>query len=370
MIQIKTVQSKKDKKVFVDLPWLLYEGDKNWVPPLKMAVNVLLNKMKHPFYMTSETELWIAYKNEVPVGRIMAVHNRAWNEFHEDKKGFFGFFESINDQEVASKLFEAARNWLKARGLNEMEGPVNPSTNYECGTLIEGFDDPPQIMMTYNQPYHDQLIQKSGLKKAKDLFAWRLPLENRLPEVMYKIADRAIGRNKITFRNLNKKDWANEVARMHDVYNSAWEKNWGFVPMSKEEFFHTAKDLKSIVDEELVQFIEINGETAGFIVTLPDLNQALIKNPSGKLLPAIFKILNKRKHVNRMRTITLGMKEKFRKGGFETILYVKSFEAGMKIGYKEVEMSWILEDNTPMNKPIERMGSTLYKKYRIYNQNL
>lgn len=368
MLEIKLVSSKKDQKIFVDLPWLLYEGDAMWVPPLKLAVNDLLNKKKHPFYQTSETELWVAYKNGVPAGRIMAIHNRAWNDFHEDKKGFFGFYESVNDAEVTQKLLDTAEKWLKARGLNEIEGPVNPSSNYECGTLVDGFDDPPQIMMTYNPPYHDKLLQQTGLKKAKDLFAWVLKLENQLPEVMRKIAERAMSRNKITFRHVNKKDWTNEVKRMHDVYNSAWEKNWGFVPMSKEEFFHTAKDLKGVVDQDLVQFIEVDGETAGFIVTLPDLNQILHKNPTGKLLPAILKILNRKKHVNRMRTITLGMKEKFRKSGFETILYVKSFENGIKNGYKEVEMSWILEDNLPMNKPIERMGSKLYKTYRIYSK--
>jgi GNAT superfamily N-acetyltransferase len=250
-------------------------------------------------------------------------------------------------------------------------GPANPSTNYEAGLLIEGFDDPPQVMMTYNPKYYLKQFEDEGLKKAKDLFAHRLPTNSEVPEIINKIAARAEKRHSITYRYLNKKMWAREVEIMLDIYNDAWENNWGFVPMTENEFRHTANDLKMIAQENLALIAEVNGEAAGMLVALPDINQVLIKNPSGNLLPfGIFKLLNHKKYTNRMRIPIMGVKQKYQKIGLSSLLLQKIREEAVKTHYKDCECSWILEDNHNMNKPLFTYGSEVYKKYRLYQGTL
>lgn len=368
IIEKDVLNNKKDLNEFIDLPWHLYKNDPLWVPPLKMAVKDLLNP-KHPYYETAKGKFWIAYKNGVAVGRIAAYVNDEHIKFHNEKIGFFGFYECIEDQEVSDSLFKAAEEYLKTEGMTKVQGPYNPSTNYECGTLIDGFDDPPQIMMTYNPKYHQGLIEANRYSKAKDLLAYKRNLRQELPEVISKISDRMEKRQKISYRPANKKKWDQEVELMLDIYNSAWEKNWGFIPMTPAEFRHTAKDLKSVVDTNLVIFVEIDGKTAGFAVALPDFNQVLKEIPSGKLFPTgIFKVLRASKYINRMRVITLGLKEEYRKMGLETLIYKKLSENSQP-KYSEAEMSWILEDNLMMNKPLIRLGE-VYKTYRIFEKEL
>ncbi|MDC1173957.1 GNAT family N-acetyltransferase [Bacteriovoracaceae bacterium] len=369
-VKIVPVRTSKQLKDFIHTPWNLYQGDEKWVPPLRMAVADLL-KPKHPFYETSDMQNFVAYQGKKPIGRISAVWNKNHNDFHEEKRGFIGFTEFPNDQGIAQKLFDTAEKWLKEKGANCILGPMNPSTNYECGTLVEGFEDPAQIMMTYNQPYHDDLYKKNGYTKAKDLIAYRLKTEFDMPEIIKRIADRTEKKEKITYRHAKKKNWDAEVDLMHEIYNDAWEKNWGFIPMTPAEFLHTAKDLKTIIDEKLIIIVEVDNKPAGFIVTLPDLHQVLKKIPNGKLLPTgLFKLLNQKKYVNRCRVITLGMKKEFRKKGLETLLYTKAHQVIKEQGYGEIEMSWILEDNLNMNKPLIRMGGEPYKKYRIYQKEI
>lgn len=369
-VTIVPVQTSKQLKDFIHTPWNLYQGDSKWVPPLKMAVNDLL-KRNHPFYETSEMQNFVAYDGKKPIGRISAVFNNNHNKFHEEERGFIGFTEFPNDETVAAKLFETAETWLKEKGAKNILGPMNPSTNYECGTLVKGFDDPAQIMMTYNQPYHDDMYKKFGYSKAKDLVAYRIKTDFEMPDIIKRIAERTEKKEKITYRHVKKKNWEKEVELMHSIYLEAWEKNWGFVPMTPKEFIHTAKDLKNVIDEKLIVIVEVEGVPAGFIVTLPDLHQVLQKIPTGKLLPTgIFKLLNAKKYVNRCRVITLGMKSEFRKKGLETLLYTKAHQVIKDQGYKEIEMSWILEDNLNMNKPLIRMGAEAYKTYRIYEKDL
>lgn len=371
VIKVQKVLTNKDRKIFVNLPWAIYKNHKNWVPPLKMEVNGLLNP-KHPFYKTGKTQMFLAYKDKDVVGRIMAINPEAYNEYHQSNTGFFGFFETIHDQEVADALFDAAENWIKEQGLSEIQGPFNLSSNYESGLLVDGFDDPPQIMMTYNPKYYSSLIEKRSFEKVMDLLAYNVPYPVNMPDVILKIAERAEKKNKITYRFFNKKDFQGEIERMFVVYNDAWEKNWGFVPMTREEFHHTAKDLKVILNEKLIVFAEVDGETAGFIVGLPDLNQVLKKIPSGSLLPTgLFKILNHKKHVTRMRVPTMGVMQKFRHLGLETLLYRRCQLEAEKTGlFTHCEASWILENNMNMTKPLVRMGFTPYKTYRIYRKAL
>ncbi len=370
-ITVKPVRESREKKCFVNLPWSIYKNDPNWVPPLKMAVKDQLNP-KHPFYETADTQMFLAWQDKQVVGRLMAINPKAYNQFHDTNVGFFGFYEAIKSVEVSKELFKAAEKWCQDQGLNSIMGPFNLSSNYEAGLLVKGFDDPPQIMMTYNPQYYMKHLEENGYTKAKDLLAYEVDYPVTMPDVIVKIAERAEKKNRITYRYLNKTDFKGEVDRMLEIYNDAWEKNWGFVPMTEKEFRHTAKDLKTIVDERLVVFAEVDGEPAGFIVGLADLNQVFKTIPSGSLLPTgLFKLLTFKKRVSRMRVPTMGVKKKFRKIGLETLLYRKCQLNAEETGlYKSCEASWILEDNIEMNKPLIRMGFDAYKTYRIYEKNL
>jgi hypothetical protein len=363
---------KKDLKEFIELPWSIYKSDPHWVPPLKMALKDMLNLNKHPFYKTAKIKTWVAEIDGVVVGRIMAINNSAYNDFQKTKIGHFGFFESVDDKNVAQKLLETAESFLKAEGLTSVQGPMNPGTNYECGLLINGFEDDPQIMMTYNPRYYQTQIENLGYAKTMDLLAYNINADFKMADIILRIAERTEKKSKVSFRNVNKKNWAQEIEILFDIYNDAWEANWGFVPMTKEEFFHTAKDLKDIVDEKLVQIAEVNGQPAGFILTLPDLNQVFKQIPNGNLLPTgVFKILFPKKYINRVRVITMGIKKQYRKIGLETLLYKYNQINILKNPLiKNIEMSWILENNLEMNKPLITMGAEAYKTYRIYEKNL
>ncbi len=366
------LSNKKELNEFIELPWSIYKTDPYWVPPLKMALKDVLNIKKHPFYKTARIKTWVAEKDKQVVGRIMAINNHSYNKFQDTKIGHFGFYESIEDKEVAALLFKTAEGFLKSEGLTSMQGPVNPGTNYECGLLVRGFDDDPQMMMTYNPKYYQGQMENLGYKKAMDLLAYNIKADFKMADIILKIADRTEKKSKVSFRNINKKNWMKEIEILFDIYNDAWEENWGFVPMTKEEFFHTAKDLKGIVDENLVQISEVNGKPAGFILTLPDLNQVFKLIPNGNLLPTgIFKLLYPKKYINRVRVITMGIKKEYRKIGLETLLYkYNQIEILKNPRIKNIEMSWILENNLEMNKPLLTMGAKAYKSYRIFEKNL
>jgi hypothetical protein len=332
-----------------------------------MALKDLFNLKKHPFYQTANTKAWLAERDGIVIGRIMAIHNYTFNKYENNKIGHFGCFEVVNDLEVAKSLIEISSAYLKKQGMQSIQGPMNPGTNYECGILVDRFDDPPQIMMTYNPPYYEKLLYDLGFIKTMDLLAYNYKVDQELPKVILDIALRTENKAKVTYRNLNLKNWDQELETLFDIYNSAWESNWGFVPMSKDEFFHSAKDLKSIVDPNLIQFAMINNIEAGFIMALPDLNQVFKKIPSGKLSPiAIYKILTAKKQITRVRVITMGIKKEFRKIGLETLLYKNALIAIKKNPrITDIEMSWILEHNLEMNKPLIRMSGAPYKRYRL-----
>jgi hypothetical protein len=370
IIKVTKADKKKDINKFVDLPWEIYKDDPNWVPPLKIAVKDFF-KPKHPFFDVGEVELFLAYRENKIVGRIAAIINTAHNKFWNDRIGFWGFYESIDDKAVSKALIETAESWLKDKGMTSFRGPVNPSTNYECGLLFDGLQDSPQIMMTYNPEYYSKHFSSLGYEKVKDLLAYQIDLSFKMPEKITRIAARIEKSKKVTYRFINKKNWDNEVQLMLKIYNKAWQKNWGFIPMTEKEFIHTANDLKSVVDENLIMYVLVDGKESGFIVCLPDFNQVFKKIPTGKLLPTgIFKLLRAKKYINRVRVITLGVVEECRRMGLETLLYQKMHEQ-LKINkFEEAEMSWILEDNLNMNKPLLTMGAKPYKTYRIYEKSL
>ncbi len=376
-IELKQVEHKKDWDTFIGMAWEIYRGDPNWVPPLRIAVRDMLDVRKNPFFRHARMHPLLAFRDGKCVGRIIGVIDDNHNKFQEEKTAFFGFYESIDDQAVASAMLDAVAAWAKGKGMATLRGPMNPSTNHECGLLVEGYNDPPAVMMTYNPPYYLKLFETWGLGKSKDLYAYTVNQGSPISDRLVAQAERLKRRGSVTIRPVNVKDFDREVSRILEVYNDAWEKNWGFVPMEPEEFRHMAKDMKMILDAELLLIAEVKGEIAGFALTLPDVNQVFHKVKSGKLLPTgLFKLLwnlkgpGRHKTINRCRILTLGIKKAYRELGLGPIFYTEYFSRGPKLGYPTGEASWILEDNKPMNKALELMGSERYKTYRIFDRTL
>jgi GNAT superfamily N-acetyltransferase len=369
-IDVVAVDGKSALKEFIELPYSLYRDDAHWVPPLRIAVKELLDRKKHPFYANAEAEFFIARRNGRVAGRIAGIIDRNHNQFHGDNAGFFGFFESEDDAEVARLLLTVARNWTRQRGAQVLRGPVNPSTNYECGILIDGFDADPMIMMTYNPPYYPALMGQAGLRKAKDLYAYGgLAPQIELKKIE-RVATRALSRHGVRIRPIDMKNFNADVLRVWEVYNSAWSRNWGFVPMSRDEFFLMGKEMKQILRPELVLIAEVKDRVVGFALALPNLNHAL-KKAQGKLLPTgLLKILYYQRLTKDVRVFALGVTEEYRTTGVAAGFYATLVRNALKLGYDgECEMSWILEDNVLMNRSAELMGVKRYKTYRIYEWN-
>ncbi|MBZ0202272.1 MAG: hypothetical protein IT281_04580 [Ignavibacteria bacterium] len=359
---------------FIKLPWELYKGDPNWVPPLIFDVRKNLDPKKNPFFKHAEVELFLAEKEGNLVGRIAAIKNDNHNNFHKDKVGFFGFFETIDDEDVSDFLLETACQWVKSKGFNEIMGPVNPSTNDECGLLIDGFDSPPVFLMTYNPKHYISKIENFGFEKANDLYAYYIPSEvindEKIMARLERMGELIKKRSDVKIYKINMKDLTNEVRKIEEIYNSAWEANWGFVPITTEEFDYLAESLKMVVDPDLVLFAEVAGKPAGFSLALPDFNQVL-KKINGRLLPFGFlKILMGKKKINFLRVIIMGVKPEYQKKAIDSVFHLETIKAGNKGGYTGAEISWVLEDNMPMRMTAEKLGAWIYKTYRIYRKSL
>ena len=371
-IDVKPVRTSGDRHRFIEFPYQLYRGDAHWIAPLRMAQKDILNTKRHPFYKTSDVEMFLARRDGRVVGRIMAILNRAHNEFHNERAGFFGFFEVENDEPAAGTLLGAARDWVLGRGAAVIRGPVNPSTNYECALLVEGFDLDPMVMMTYNPPYYAALLEGYGMKKAMDLYAYDIAADYfNHSNKLQRVAERLRKKSNIRVRTVNMKDFKNEVEIIRQVYNDAWSRNWGFVPMSEEEFDHLAKDLKQIVDPRVVLIAEqvVNGNTpraVGFLLAVPDLNRAL-KKISGRLLPfGLLKLLWHSRKISSIRVITMGGILEFQNLGMGSIFLDEIYRRGPAAGFPTGEMSWVLENNVMMNRAAELIGGRRTKTYRIY----
>jgi len=366
-IEIKTLHPTKDIKKFIKFAWIIYKYDPYWVPPLLMDKKKILNKDKNPFFKTAQMEMFMAFKNGEPVGRIAAIKNDTHNKIHNENIGFFGFFESINDQEVANALLDKAKEWLKSKGVNAMRGPANPSSNDEFGMLLEGFEDSPRIMMTYNPKYYLDLMDNYGLKKVKDLLAYQIDNPKLLKsEKLIRVAEIAQKRSKVEIKQINLKQFKSELEKVKFVYNQAWAPNWGFIPMTDEEIDNLAKELKPLIEDSLVVFAEVEGKTVAFALVMLDYNE-LIKDFNGKLFPFnVIKLFTQRKKIKWARVLTLGIIPEYQKRGIDALLYYEITKRAEKIGILKGEASWILEDNEMMNRGAEVMNGEVYKKYRIY----
>lgn len=373
-IVISTADSKQDRRRFLEFPYELYRDDPNWVAPLRIDQNEILDTRRHPFYAHAEMERFLATSSGQVVGRIAAIIDRQANRELGEEIGTFGFFESIDSSLVASALFGAVRAWHSRLAMRCLRGPLNPSINYETGLLVEGFDSGPRVMMTYNPPYYDRLLQEAGFVKARDLYAYRLrrrsPEEERLRWSKLERALRMVPLENVKIRPVHMDRFEADVEGLWRIYNQAWRANWGATPSSREELGYLARQLKPILIPELTLFAEVEGQTIGFGIAVPDINEAL-KQAHGDLFPfGLLKILYHKRHIKTLRVVALGVLDQYRHSGVAASLYAAIYRRSLELGYNEAECSWVVEDNRAMRKSLEFLGGERYKTYRIYETAL
>jgi hypothetical protein len=365
-LTLQEVKDRHDLMAFIRFPWKIYQGNPYWVPPL---IKDQLQKFspESAFRAHAEMILYLAHRGGEIVGRIAGIIDHHYIQFHQEKLGFFGFFESVEDGEVAHLLLSSVAAWLRERGMEKMAGPMNPSTNDECGLLINAFDSSPCLMMPYNPPYYPALLEGWGLKKAMDLYAYWLEKTFFNYDRLNRITERILKREShLSVRPLNLRRFDEEVKIIKDIYNNSWSKNWGFVPMTEGEIDDLAKNLKPIIVPELILFAYWGETPVGFSAALPDYN-VVLKHLNGKLgLLGSIKFLYFSRKINTVRIMLLGVKHSFQKKGVEGLLYIEIFKRGTQKGYPQGECSWILENNLLMQHGIEAMGGKRYKTYRIY----
>jgi hypothetical protein len=335
-----------------------------------MMVRDLLDTKANPFYRQAERQLFIARRNGRAVGRIAAIENRAHNSFHADRVGFFGFFESVDDPGVARALLASAKAWLGDRGLSTVRGPMNPSTNHDCGVLIDGCEEQPVFLTPWNPPYYDALLRDAGMRPARDLLGYWLPYGEhgyQLPTRLDALARRAAAKANLVFRDLEPGRFWEEVERCWEIYNSAWESNWGFVPMTRDEFLHMARSLKPLLVPQFAFLAEVNGRPAGFMLCSPDFNTVFKKIRNGRLFPfGLFRILWAKSRIRRGRILALGIKKEFRTGSVLPVFMHEATRRAIAYGSPGAEASWILEDNQAMRQPLEAFGGRVYRRWRVY----
>ncbi|MFO0321549.1 MAG: hypothetical protein ACK504_03880 [Bacteroidota bacterium] len=373
MISIIKADSPQKIKEFIDFPHELYKNDPNYVPDLYVAQSDIFNPKKHPFYEHSKLDLFLAYKSNKLVGRIAAIRNNNHINFTGNKDGFFGFFEAINDYEVAERLFDTAIDWIKKEGLTSVIGPTSFSTNEIFGWHLDAYNLPPMVSMGYNKDYYPGFADRYGFTKKTDHFAYYMT-DQSISEKSIRVCDAFEERLKkkgIVIRTVNMKKFNEEAQKSHQVYNTAWDKNTGFVPMTNNEFMHLCKEMKTIMNPELCFLAEHDGKLIGFSFSIPDINQVLKDVKKGRLLPfGIFKLLFNRGKINKMRVVVLGVIEGYRKLGIEACFYAKTINAAKKFNITGAEASLILENNEMMNQGLMNINAKIYKTYRLYQLHL
>jgi GNAT superfamily N-acetyltransferase len=371
-IDVRPVAGRADLERFLRLPWHIYASDPHWVPPLLSDMRKVLDPARHPFHDHAEVGTFIAWRGTRPLGRIAAIVNRVHNEFHGDTVGFFGLFESIDDQGVADALLRTAEAWLRDRGMTAVQGPMNLSTNEEVcspGVLIDGFHRPPVIMMAHTPAYYATLLERSGYEKAKDLFSYWIEVPEPPPRLR-RAYDRMLSAGDVKVRSLDMRRFDEDVETIQRVYNTAWERNWGFTPMTAAEITFLAKQLKPVVRPDICAIAEVDGEAVGFVLALPNYNSAL-RHVNGRLFPiGIFKLLWHRRRIDTVRTLTLGVTPAFRGRGLNALLITHINLAAARANLWRSECSWILEDNWEMRRILEKNGAVADKTYRVYQKPL
>ena len=368
-VEISEVSSRRERDAFVRFPWKIYATDPAWVPPLIIERKAFLDRKRHPFYRHGDAALFLARKNSEIVGRIMASDDPNYNALHQSNVGCFGLFECINDREVAAALFGAAASWLRKKSRTELMGPIDYSTNYVCGLLIDGFQFPPTILTAHNPPYYARLIEHCGFTKEKDWYAWWFKDIPRPMDRLRKIVTARAGKHGAAIRPIDLTKITEEGLRLRTVFNQAWRNNWGFVPFTEAEAEHMASEMKPLIDPQMTLIAEIDHKPVGFVICVPDINVALRKI-NGHLLPfGLLRVLYYRKKIRTARFVALGVIEKYRRAGIAEMLVLQVITEGGRRGFS-AELSMTLEDNVMVNHFIEAMGASKYKTYRIYRKSI
>ncbi len=378
-LTIQRVTSETDLRDFITFPWRVYRGDRNWVPPLLSERHAFLDPQHNPFFQHARAEYFLARRGPEVVGTIGAFTNHLYNQIHETNDGFFGFFEVLDDPEAAAALLATAEDWARAAGHTNLVGPAQFSTNDELGLLIDGFDDPPRILMTYNPPRYRAYLEAAGYQKAMDLLAYALQMSdfrNHTPEKLLRVVEKVKQRGKWRVRRIDMKRFDQEVELVKRIYNRSWEKNWGFVPMTDPEFERLAEQLRPILDPDLAVISECDGEVAGFGLSLPDLNEPLRKAYPSPGTPEWWTMARLAWHwkvrggMKWLRVFVLGVLPEFRGSGVDALMYLETAKSAIPKGYQAAEMSWILENNVMMNRSIQFLGGKVYKTYRMFQKGL
>jgi GNAT superfamily N-acetyltransferase len=372
-VQISKASSRRERDDFIKFPWRIYRNDPVWVPPLIIERRAFLNRKKHPFYLYGDAELFLARRNGEIVGRIMASDDPRYNSLHRTNVGCLGLFESIDDVDVAIALFRAAEEWLLAKGRNEIMGPIDYSTNYVCGLLIDGFQHPPTVLTAHNPPYYARLIEACGFEKSKDWYAWWFDPDNAPVSRLRRLVDARARKTSVKIRPIDLRRVADESQRLAAVFNEAWKNNWGFVPFTEAEAKHMATEMRPIIDPRMTLIAEIDNAPVAFVICVPDINVAL-QHLNGRLtrfgLPiGLIRLLYYRRKILKARFVALGVLEKYRRAGIAEMLVLQVMEEGASRGFKG-ELSMTLEDNVMINRFIESIGASKYKTYRIYSKSL
>ena len=370
-LKVITMEGGSEVRDFIDLPWKIYSECPQWVPPLKKEVRRVLDPRRHPFWEFSERILFLARRGSETVGRIAGIIDGHYNRFRNEKMGSWGFFECADDQEAATALFSSVETWVRRKGMTFIRGPLSPSTNYEVGLLVEGFNYPPALMMTYNLPYYLELIESCGFTKEKDLLTFRIEGAYRLPDWMNRLAERIAQKKGVHIRHVSPKDADSEFALIREIYNDAWSDNWGFVPLSDNEMRDIQNNVKNFADPDLAFFIYYEDEPAAFCLVFPDINP-LLKRLNGRIgIMGLLKFLLYRREINGLRLLMFGIKEKYRQLGLPMLAFHHIYEVVReKQKYHYMELGWTLEDNESINSLIEEAGANKYNKYRVFKKNL
>jgi GNAT superfamily N-acetyltransferase len=367
--EIHAVNTSALKKLFFDFPWQLYRDDPHWIPPLQTNQRELLGFKKHPFHQAADMQTFVATRDGKACGRIAALVNHPHNERFNEKRGFFGFFDCIDDKEVARDLFAASREWLSAQGMTAIRGPVNPSMNYECGLLVEGFDSSPYFMMTYNKPYYGDLLEACGLQKAEDMYAFwgHVDMLEGLDKKMHFVVEEATRRFNIKLRRISRKHFTQDVRTFLDIYNQSLGSTWGFVPLSESEIDHMAHSMKQLIVPEVTTVAEVDGKPIGVAFGLLDYNPR-IKSFNGRLFPFGFmKLLWNRQKMKKLRLVATNVIPEYQKWGVGLVLLDRLVPEILEWGIEEAEFSWVLESNHLSRKTLERGGAKRSKTYRLYD---
>lgn len=374
-IDIVEVRTPRERKAFIEFPWRIYRDDPAWVPPLMIERKQFLDRKRHPFYRHGDAALFLARRGGDVLGRIMASDDTRYNAVHNSNVGCFGMFECIDDVDLARALFDTAEAWIKRKGRSQMIGPIDYSTNYICGLLIDGFEYPPTLLTAHNPPYYERLIEQSGLVKEIDWYAWWFSGFTESAQRLRKIAMARAGKQGVTIREIEKKNIEEESRRITGVFNQAWEKNWGYVPFTEAEAVHMARELKPVIEPPGTLIAEVDGEPVAFVIAVRDVNVALRRLKNGRLttfgLPiGLARLLYYHRKTRTGRLVALGVVEKYRRAGIAEMLVLNVIDAAFSRGFTGAELSMTLENNVMVNRFIEAMGAKRYKTYRMYRRDL